>query len=729
MPNGDPCTKPNEPRRKNLTMILGIDKWGIRPRLFLAFGAIAGTTVLASMASYLLLVRVGDTLRVITRQDVPQAIVSLELSARAGGLAALAPNLLAAATAEQRESRRNELDKLREGVTKRLNELVAFPDGRQAVMAMTEWNTKLNNQMTQLDTVVGSRQALVTAREKATAAVDQAHAAVAAILAQASDTVQSEIAMASMTIGGDAAATMKTLLRLVALDVPLSLALADLSADSHQALNLLVRANQAPTPEAIAALRHDLAGLAERIAEKTDVVDNLRPIAGLRAANEAFLVTGTKQDNLFELRGQELRAMTDGRQVLTDAREAAAGLSAQVAHQVDASRAAIQASTDASANLIGWGISAMLALAALSVVMAVLIVWLYIGRGLVGRVIALNAAMSRLSEGDLTAEVAAPRQQDEIGHMVATVRVFKDNMLRSKRLAAAQEAEQALKEERSARLDELTKGFEVRVGSLVTQVASAATQLQTTARSMTGTATETTQQAANVAAAAEEASVNVQTVASSAEELTASIGEISRQVAQSAKIAGKAVEDAKRTDAVVRALADGAQKIGEVVGLINNIAGQTNLLALNATIEAARAGDAGKGFAVVASEVKSLATQTAKATEDIGRQIAQIQASTKEAVASIQGIGTTIGEVSEITAAIAAAVEEQGAATQEIARNVQQASAGTLAVTTNIVGVGQGANNTGAAATEVLSAAGALSRQAEELHGEVSQFISMVKMA
>ena len=352
-----------------------------------------------------------------------------------------------------------------------------------------------------------------------------------------------------------------------------------------------------------------------------------------------------------------------------------------------------------------------------------------IGRGIARPVASMTDAMTRLAQGDHDIEVPARGNSDEIGQMARAVEVFKQNAIETARLTAEQAAERDAKDQRAQRLDALTRAFEAKAGELVGHVSSAATELQATAQSMTGTAGQTTQQSTTVAAAAEQASANVQTVAVAAEELTSSITEISRQVAQSAKVAGKALEDANRTDDVVQALAEGAHKIGEVVGLISNIAGQTNLLALNATIEAARAGDAGKGFAVVASEVKSLATQTAKATEDIGRQITQIQTATRNAVESIRGISTTIGEISNIAAAIAAAVEQQGSATQEIARNVQQAAAGTQEVSSNIVGVSQGANDTGAAANQVLGAARELSQQAEQLRSEVGGYIAGVKAA
>jgi len=263
-----------------------------------------------------------------------------------------------------------------------------------------------------------------------------------------------------------------------------------------------------------------------------------------------------------------------------------------------------------------------------------------------------------------------------------------------------------------------------RVKEVVDVVASASTELQSSAESLAGTAEESTRQSSTAAAAAEQASTSVQTVASAAEELSSSISEINRQVSQSAEIAKGAVDEATRTNTVIQGLAEAAEKIGEVVRLINDIASQTKLLALNATIEAARAGEAGKGFAVVASEVKNLADQTSKATTQIASQIGGMQTETKNAVSAISQIGATIGKISEISTTIASAVEQQGAATQEIARNVQQAAAGTQEVSNNISGVTQAATQTGAAAAEILKASGELAKQSDALKGEIDTFMS-----
>jgi methyl-accepting chemotaxis protein len=343
---------------------------------------------------------------------------------------------------------------------------------------------------------------------------------------------------------------------------------------------------------------------------------------------------------------------------------------------------------------------------------------------------AMATGMSKLAGGDLTTEVVGAERKDEVGSLARAMQVFKDNMIEANRLRADQEQAKARTEaEKRATMNKMADEFESGVKGIVQMVSSASTELQSTAQSMSSTAEQTQRQSTAVAAASEQASNNVHTVATAAEELSASIAEISRQVTESTRIAGQAVTDAQRTNAQVQALADAAQKIGDVVKLINDIAGQTNLLALNATIEAARAGEAGKGFAVVASEVKSLATQTAKATEDISAQIKAIQGATSDSVQAIRGIGDTIGRISEIATTVASAVEEQGAATKEIARNVQQASAGTTEVSANISGVTKAAADTGAAANQVLGAAGELSKQSETLSAQVDSFIARVRAA
>ncbi|ALG72124.1 chemotaxis protein [Azospirillum thiophilum] len=344
-------------------------------------------------------------------------------------------------------------------------------------------------------------------------------------------------------------------------------------------------------------------------------------------------------------------------------------------------------------------------------------------------ILAMTTAMGRLAGGDRSIEVPGVGRRDEIGAMADAVDVFKRNAIEADRLTAIQRAEEQAKTRRAARLEELMRAFEGNVTTVVQSLSGAAMQMQQSAGTLNATADETNRQSTTVASAAEQASANVQTVAAAAEELSSSIAEIGRQVNQSTRVAEQAVSGANRASDVVSSLADGAQKIGEVVELINDIAAQTNLLALNATIEAARAGEAGKGFAVVASEVKSLANQTAKATEGITGQIAAIQGATREAVAAIGEIGRIITEISQISATIASAVEQQSAATQEISRNVQEAAQGTQQVTGTIVGVTRAAGDTGRAAGEVRSVADHLSTESARLRREVESFLDGVKAA
>jgi len=353
----------------------------------------------------------------------------------------------------------------------------------------------------------------------------------------------------------------------------------------------------------------------------------------------------------------------------------------------------------------------------------------FIVSGVSKPILRMTGSMGRLAQHDLTAEIEGLGRKDEIGQMASAVQVFKDSMIEADRLKTEQEAEQRKTEAKSQRLAQLSREFESNVGSIVQSVASQAGQMEASAKSLNGTATETTQQASAVAAASEQSASNVQTVASATEELSSSISEIGRQVSHSSKIAASAVSEAGKANDMVQGLVSASQKIGEIVALINDIADQTNLLALNATIEAARAGEAGKGFAVVAAEVKNLATQTAKATEDISTQILGVQGATQNAVEAIGSIGKTIGEIDTIATAIAAAVEEQGAATQEIARNVEEVAKGSQEVSANISSVTEAANGTGAAAGQVLVAAQSLTEQSTQLNKLVGQFLADVKAA
>ena len=360
------------------------------------------------------------------------------------------------------------------------------------------------------------------------------------------------------------------------------------------------------------------------------------------------------------------------------------------------------------------------------ILLFMLAVSIFVARSITAPLQRMTVTMNDLASGNLAVEVPGIGRGDEIGEMAKAVEVFKSNAVARQSLEAEQRAaETRAVASRKADMNKMADDFEAAVGRIVETVSSASGQLEVSAGTLTSTAERAQELATTVAAASEEASTNVQSVASATEEMASSVTEISRQVQESARMANDAVDQARFTNDRVSELSKAATRIGDVVELINTIAGQTNLLALNATIEAARAGEAGRGFAVVASEVKALAEQTAKATGEIGQQVTGIQAATQESVNAIQAISGTIEKLSEISSTIAAAVEEQGAATQEISRNVQQAATGTQQVSSNIGDVQRGASETGSASSQVLAAAQSLSGDSNRLKLEVGRFLGL----
>jgi methyl-accepting chemotaxis protein len=700
---------------------------GIKGKLFLAFGAVAGLTLIVGIVGWWSLATVGSQLVGVTQRNVPHVVAALDLAKNSAATAAAAPTLFAATNDAERQQRVQAIAPLLKATNDGLAAIERF-DASQA-RNLRPLVDRTGAQLQALDKVVVNRIAITDRRNALSDALAKTENAAQAVAQPALTKAKTAVAAASMSIGGDATQLTRQLLRLVGTQVPAQQRLSDLIADISQVESLMRNALRAIDAKAVDALAVEFAETADRMDETLDVLDRIHKVEGLRAATDALLALGKGDKSAFALRREEIEVIRAGNTTLAETRATVEQLGEAVNKAVDDVRRKTTEASSSSETAISFGITIMLVLAGISVAAAAAIGWFYVGRRIAARLGGLSLSMTALSQGNLKTRIASAEDQDEIGEMARALRVFRDSMTKSEEMAAAQRAEQEQKEQRQREMAEAVKEFDASISNVASAVGNAATSLRSSASSLSSTADQATREVATVADASRQASSNVQTVASAAEELSASIQEISRQVAQSAQIAGQAVQDAQRTDATVQGLAEAAQKIGEVVKLINDIAGQTNLLALNATIEAARAGEAGKGFAVVASEVKNLATQTAKATEDISAQITAIQTATGQAVDAIKGIGGTIGQINEIAATIAAAVEEQGAATKEISRNVQEAAHGTSTVASNITNVNQAAESTGSAASQVLSATDDLGKQSDQLRQVVDRFVARVRAA
>ncbi|MCK1425405.1 HAMP domain-containing protein [Bradyrhizobium sp. 182] len=698
-----------------------LPKWGVRGSLFAAFAVIAGMGLVISAGAGLALQKLGGRMTELSGRDIPRLAASLQLSALSASLAAQGPALLAAQTEDALNERTKKLKELQEQTQQKLNEIIELGGDKAVVSGLGETMKSINEAAQSLAKAARERLDIAALHDKQYDALRNAQGAFVGAASPAMLDAQTRVnailgsADLSAADATDAAQTVGQLGNVVASG---NLAAADMSA-----------ALSANTSDKLDDIQKEFKTAQGRLRSNLDLLPDNQGNKMLRETAEKLLALGTGKSGVFNLREKELDSVDYGQTILDETRKLNVGLGISVQQLVDAVQKETNTSTFQARQEISLATTAMLALGAMMLVGSALFVWLYVGRNILRRISGLQRAMQLLSAGDLDTEIARAKHNDEIGAMTDTLHVFRDSMIEARSLASEQDKDRAAKAERAARMEAKIAEFESTVRSALDNLAQSANSMQSTAQSMSNTADQSNALVNAVASAAEETSVNVQTVSAGTEQLSSSIAEISRQVVTSAEIAKKAVDEAGATDATVQSLADSASRINVVVDLIQTIASQTNLLALNATIEAARAGEAGRGFAVVASEVKSLASQTAKATEEIRTQIASMQEITTSAVGAIQGIGRIIGEINDVTTTIAAAVEQQGAATREIARNIQHAAGGTSEVSSNIVGVSTASAEAGAAAGEVLNASDALRREADMLRGEIDAFLNNMRAA
>ena len=696
-------------------------RWGVRGSLFSAFAVIAGMAIVISAGAGLVLRHLGGTMLDLSGRDIPRLAASLQLAAQSASLASQGPALLASGNAEALNERTQKMKETQQVALAKLGEITELGADKAVVSALSETVKNIDDTIKSLRSAARERLETAALHDKQFDALRSAQANCVAVANPAMMDAQAQInaILQSANFSPDDAAEAARLVE----------QLGNVIASSNLMASNMAAALSANSSDTLEAIEKEFKAAQASVKSTLELLPDTPSTKALRDAALKLLALGEGKAGVFKIRQKELDAIDYGQIVLDETRKLDVGLGISVQQLVSGVQTETEASTWQARREISFATMVMLALGTLTLIGSALFVWRYVGGNILRRIGSLQRSMQQLSGGDLESEIYRSNQHDEIAAMANTLQVFRESMIEARALSADQDKDRTAKAGRASRMESRIVEFEATVRNALDGLQKSATSMQTTAQNMSTTADQSSALVNAVASAAEETSVNVQTVSSGTEELSTSISEIGRQVITSAEIARKAVDEAGQTDATMQGLAENAERISVVVDLIQTIASQTNLLALNATIEAARAGEAGRGFAVVASEVKNLASQTAKATDEIRSQISSMQEVTTSAVGAIRSISSTISEINDVTTAIAAAVEEQGAATREIARNIQHAAGGTAEVSSNIIGVSTASAEAGTAAGEVLSASSALRRETDVLRSEIDAFLSNIRAA
>ena len=696
--------------------------FGLRGRLFAAFGAVAATTVLASATAFVSYDRLGRSLEVVTGTSLPDVTRASNIAMAAADVVGQAQALLAASGADDRTQALRALDTSRAA----LNDAVAALRGEEAAK-LKETARRMSENLDRLAQSTEERQAIAAEHAVLVGALRAAHQKLAEKLVPMVDDAAFALTLAIERAAdkGELTDVRHTLGALANNDLVALQTTLELRAEANLLLGVLVEAADLRNKEQMPLVKDRFVAAASHLDRAAAALKD--PAVTKLVAD--LVSVGHRNGNIFELKYKEFAGAVTGEKVIEENRTLAGELKQEVSTLRGHSEVAAAETAHASVNEIGRGQVVLVGLALISLVTAFALGWFYIGGSVVRRVSALGRSMARLAEGDLDVEIST-RGTDEIAAMASALSVLRDARREARRRAEqASEERDRMSEERRNELLTLANRLESEVKTVVETITGSVAQMHDTAAAMAEIASSANTEAGSAATASTQASHGVDSVAAAAEELSASISEIGRKVGESATVAAAAVQEAEGTRATIHALADAAQKIGDVLKMIQAVAAQTNLLALNATIEAARAGEAGRGFAVVAGEVKALASQTATATEEISGQIRAIQDTTQNAVAAIARIGSTIGKISEISTAVASAVQQQDATTREMAQYVTTVAQSTNLVSQKVAGLANAAGETGQSAHMVRDHAGELKHQADALSIQVDQFLTRVRAA